>query len=201
MCDKEKYFLELVKYIHLNPLKAGIVKNLQNLDTYSWSGHAPLIGNVPNAWQECPEVLSLFNNNPSKYRSFIREGLKSDDEPGNEDRFIRTGPVLGSDEFAEKFRHKVKKVPRTVFSFTEVVKTALDYYGLEENYLKSKSKTAAVSSCRAVIAYFACERLGMSGIAIGENLGLSRSAVSRLVQRGHEIILREKSLATKLEPF
>jgi len=44
LCDKEVYLLELIRYIHLNPLKAGIVDTLQNLERYPWSGHGVLMG-------------------------------------------------------------------------------------------------------------------------------------------------------------
>lgn len=41
---KEAYLLELVRYIHLNPLRAGLVKNIEQLDRYPWSGHGVLVG-------------------------------------------------------------------------------------------------------------------------------------------------------------
>ncbi|MDY0301166.1 MAG: hypothetical protein RBQ99_06230 [Trichlorobacter sp.] len=44
VCEEESYLLELVRYIHLNPLRAGMVKSLDELDHYPWSGHAVLLG-------------------------------------------------------------------------------------------------------------------------------------------------------------
>src|SRR3972149_901395 len=40
--DAEVYFLELVRYLHLNPLRARVVQEMRELDGYPWSGHAPL---------------------------------------------------------------------------------------------------------------------------------------------------------------
>ena len=45
VCEEEPYLLELVGYIHLNPLRAGMVATLQGLDFYPWTGHAVLLGN------------------------------------------------------------------------------------------------------------------------------------------------------------
>ena len=45
VCEEETYLLELVRYIHLNPLRAGMVSNLEELDHYPWSGHVVLMGN------------------------------------------------------------------------------------------------------------------------------------------------------------
>jgi REP element-mobilizing transposase RayT len=44
VCDDEAYRLELLRYIHLNPLRAGIVTTLDALARYPWSGHRQLIG-------------------------------------------------------------------------------------------------------------------------------------------------------------
>src|SRR6266496_981480 len=40
VCEEDAYQLELVRYIHLNPLRAGLVEDLSALDSYTWSGHS-----------------------------------------------------------------------------------------------------------------------------------------------------------------
>jgi len=57
LCDADNYLLELVRYIHLNPLRAGIVANLKSLDFYPWTGHAGLMGKKQQVWQSVNEVL------------------------------------------------------------------------------------------------------------------------------------------------
>lgn len=52
--------LELVRYIHLNHLRASIVKSMEELDRYPWCGHAFLIGRKKNGWQETEYVLGQF---------------------------------------------------------------------------------------------------------------------------------------------
>ena len=44
VCEEDPYLLELVRYIHLNPLRAGLVKDLKELDRYPWSGHSAILG-------------------------------------------------------------------------------------------------------------------------------------------------------------
>jgi len=51
VCDEDAYFTELVRYIHLNSLRAKLVKNLAKLDCCRWCGHGVLIGEVKNDWQ------------------------------------------------------------------------------------------------------------------------------------------------------
>jgi hypothetical protein len=48
VCDEDAYFTELVRYIHLNPLRAKLVKSLAQLDRYRWSGHGVLMGIIKN---------------------------------------------------------------------------------------------------------------------------------------------------------
>src|SRR4030042_4532668 len=42
VCEEEPYFLELVRYLHLNPLRAGVVKSIAALDVHPWCGHAAI---------------------------------------------------------------------------------------------------------------------------------------------------------------
>jgi len=49
---RSPYLLELVRYIHLNPLRAGLVPDLETLDRYRWSGHAVLLGHRSLEGQE-----------------------------------------------------------------------------------------------------------------------------------------------------
>jgi len=52
ICEEDPYFKELVRYIHLNPLRANMVENLAKLDRYRYCGHSVLMGKVKNDWQD-----------------------------------------------------------------------------------------------------------------------------------------------------
>ena len=60
LCQEDCYFQELVRYIHLNPLRAKIVPTINQLDKYPWSGHSAIIGNREYSWQDRDEVLLYF---------------------------------------------------------------------------------------------------------------------------------------------
>jgi REP element-mobilizing transposase RayT len=76
--DEEPYLLELVRYLHLNPLRAGVVRSLRDLDRYPYSGHAALVGTREFRWQATGEVLGRFGAKVAdarkKYRAFVAEG-------------------------------------------------------------------------------------------------------------------------------
>jgi len=78
ICEEDRYFLELVRYIHLNPLRASVVKSLEELDYYRWSGHGILLGRHGSDWQEKEYVLGKFDTGKRKairaYKKFMEEG-------------------------------------------------------------------------------------------------------------------------------
>ena len=79
LCQEDEYLLELVRYIHLNPVRAGIVKSLGELDRYRWSGHSVLVGRRRRIWQDRGEILSHFGlkrrEAVRRYREFIEDGF------------------------------------------------------------------------------------------------------------------------------
>ena len=79
LCQEEHYLLELVRYIHLNPLRAGIAKDMDELDHYRWSGHAVLMGRCRRGWQDRAEILIRFGAKKREaiahYRQFVAEGI------------------------------------------------------------------------------------------------------------------------------
>jgi hypothetical protein len=60
LCQENTYLLELVRYIHLNPIRAGIVKDLKSFNGYAYAGHSIIMGKRKNSWQDTDSVLQLF---------------------------------------------------------------------------------------------------------------------------------------------
>lgn len=85
VCEEEAYFLELVRYIHLNPLRARQVKTPAELDTFAWSGHAVLLGRIANDWQDREYVLRMFGKTKkaaqAAYQKFVLDGVKQGRRP------------------------------------------------------------------------------------------------------------------------
>ena len=79
LCEEEPYLMELVRYIHLNPLRAGVVSGIGELNRYPYSGHSALMGNVDRPWQETGGVLRIFASRlheaRRRYLSFVVKGV------------------------------------------------------------------------------------------------------------------------------
>jgi len=85
LCQQDTYLLELVRYIHLNPVRAGLVVSINSLDRYPFTGHAVIIGKKKNNWQDSEYVLKLFAKTRStarrRYKAFICEGISMGRRP------------------------------------------------------------------------------------------------------------------------
>jgi REP element-mobilizing transposase RayT len=85
LCQENTYLLELVRYIHLNPLRANIIKDIKHLDTYPYSGHSTILGNKNNSWQEIDKILRLFHEKRymarRHYRNFVQKGIAQGKRP------------------------------------------------------------------------------------------------------------------------
>jgi putative transposase len=126
LCEEDPYLLELVRYIHLNPLRAGLVKDLRGLASYRNSGHSALMGRVKREWQDTDYALRLFGERLSSarkaYVAFVAKGVKQGRRPelvgggllrsvggwsvlkgarGEELRLMGDERILGSSEFVE----------------------------------------------------------------------------------------------------
>jgi REP element-mobilizing transposase RayT len=95
LCDEDNYLLALIRYIHLNPVRAGIVGTMEELDRYPWSGHSVLMGEREYGWMDVKYVLLQFKDTIKKardaYRRFVEEGIGMGRQPQ-----LTGGGLIGS---------------------------------------------------------------------------------------------------------
>jgi len=126
LCEEEPYLLELVRYIHLNPVRGGIVQDLVALRKYPKSGHGVIIGSIEQEWQDTDYVLTYFgkkvNTARKEYETYVSEGISKGRRPDlvggglirsiggwsalkdlreTNTRVISDERILGSSEFAD----------------------------------------------------------------------------------------------------
>ena len=85
LCQEDAYLLELVRYIHLNPLRAKVVKDLKELERYPYSGHGVLTGKEKNDWQDVGYVLGYFGPDfgiaRRRYKAYVKKGVEAGRRP------------------------------------------------------------------------------------------------------------------------
>jgi putative transposase len=79
LCQEDIYLLELVRYIHLNPIRARLAKDLDELGRYPFCGHSVIMGKMKRPWQDMEGVLGMFGENVRAarraYRLFVEKGI------------------------------------------------------------------------------------------------------------------------------
>ena len=85
VCQEDIYLKELVRYIHLNPLRANVVSSLAELNAYKYSGHSALAVGNKNTWQDASYVLSYFGDSVrsarKKYLAYVESGMNQGRRP------------------------------------------------------------------------------------------------------------------------
>jgi REP element-mobilizing transposase RayT len=85
VCEEESYFKELVRYIHLNPLRGKQVESLTKLNDYQWCGHSVVMGRETNNWQNRDYVLKAFGPKKAEakkaYLEFVKQGIDQGRRP------------------------------------------------------------------------------------------------------------------------
>lgn len=93
LVEKETYLLELVRYIHLNPLRGRLVENINELDLFPWSGHAALMGGKEQPEQDTGSILGRFVKRRSEARRAYREFVEAGTAQGRRSDLVGGGLV------------------------------------------------------------------------------------------------------------
>lgn len=216
VCEEDRYLLELIRYIHLNPLRAKMVDGLDQLDSYRWCGHSVILGKGELDGQVTEEVLRQFANGAEegrrRYREFVTDGvamgrraelvggarMPAGKEAGDE---MRDERILGGGVFVQELQRRrelASKISRAI-PVTEVIARVCGHFDIRTEEIRRRSRTARLAEIRSVICYLAVRQIGHNGVEVGRQIGLGRSAVSLAASRGEAIIEKDPRLLKLLD--
>lgn len=221
ICEESAYFLELVRYIHFNPVRAGIVACLEDLKNYPWSGHQALLGIRKICWQDTFTVLAEFasSGDISKqlYLKFLQEDgafdqsadscieIKSAFADDEEKQLLRQG-ILGNIKFAEQiFRDaENKEIVRIDWKqqgigLVDLVNLVADKIGVSAERIMIKGRQGLVSEAKALVVYLGIDCLGKTVKEMAEWTKMSISAASKARWRGNVINDKKYRISLKNE--
>lgn len=165
----------LIRYVHRNPLEAGLVTSVNALADYPWCGHGALVGaRSPLPFEAVAETLALFDDEPVRARSELCSWMAHDDP-------LEAAPA-GPAEPPPTARAAPRCEPRG--DFAELLRAVCAHYGLSTDELRSGRKKRRIVRARSVVAYVAVVGLGERGRDVARALGISRPAVSAALDRG-----------------
>ncbi len=197
VCQEDEYLLQLVRYIHLNPLQGRLLADLPSLDQYRWTGHGVIIGKQEMPGQDVGFVLSMFGRKITDarkgYRSFIAdgesEGYRGDlvGKSAAQGRNVVDSRVLGSREFTEKIllRAPAEKMAVDRRQIAEIIAEAAAAHGVPVRAIAGNSRLVKAVRARAEACRLALEE-GYTAAEVGRYLGISRHSVGRAGRRASE---------------
>ncbi len=183
VCDRDSYLLELVRYIHLNPLRARLVGRPAD---WQWSGHGEYLGTSKNGLIDAGAVMEEFKT-PTRYEAFVRAGMK---EPYREEWHPGDhAPFLGKQEFVKKVAAPKKEKGATRPLKLEVLlKAKAREAGLEPQAVARRGKSRTIGEVRRGFIEAAVLEQGYQASEVASFLGCHASNVSRALQkRGSKI--------------
>jgi REP element-mobilizing transposase RayT len=101
LCEEESYFLKLVSYIHLNPVRTQLVTSLEELERYPWSGHAAIMGMADHSWQDSEYVLHQFGRTVGSARKAYVEFVQDQMHLGSQPELTGGGLVRSAGGWSE----------------------------------------------------------------------------------------------------
>ena len=215
LCERDSYFLELIAYIHLNPLRAGLVHDLRGLRKYKWCGHSTLLGGNIHKFLAREDILSEFGSHlrsaMRRYESFVsdrvnrfkrgelsggglvRRSMKGTQSSENRELMVKEKKelsderILGGGCFVESVLRRVEGEQIRKVLLEEVIDQVEKKSGVKFGEIASKTQARHVVKARAMYCYLAKERCGVSGAKLMRQLKLTSGAISLLVYKGRDL--------------
>jgi hypothetical protein len=184
LIDADNYLLELVRYVHLNPVRAGIVAVAED---YSWSGHGGYTGSEAIPWLTTEWLLSMLSPQLDEarvaYKRFVADGIVDSSRRGEFHSGTYDGTILGDDRFADNVLARANLRCRPKFSLEEVTLAVCRRYGISQCQLKAPGKTRPYNEARAVAAFLVRESMHLSLSDLSSMLSRDVSAMGKAAER------------------
>lgn len=201
--EEESYFLELVRYIHLNPVRVGAVSSVDELEHHPYTGHAVILGNRTQQGQDVESVLSRFSSDPASaktaYQRFVADGIAQGQREefgcgslanGAGDNSRRSGfaqsdrRILGSNEFAAVVLEGEKpERGRPAIAIEDVLRMVSEQTGVAEEVILGQSRGRQACAARGIFFDRAWKESGASLAALGKITGRTHVAVIKAIRQ------------------
>ena len=225
LCDKESYFLELVAYMHLNPLRAGMVKDMNELKDYPWTGHRAFLGLEENKWQVVDEVLQRFGKNIDqarrRYIEYLKDkskekkdlsggGLirsagslkvvmnrKKDERESYDSRILGDGQFVGKTAKNVEEKIEIEKEIK-LLDKERFIEQASKIFGISFEELKKpgRSSSRRVANARALMVYISVEYYKTKHNQWAQYFQISSAAISKLFDLGEQAVKEKRDLVS-----
>ena len=200
LCDRDAYLLELVRYLHLNPVRTKLV--LDPAD-YRWSSHRAYLGRERIPWLSAESVLGMFHSERRvagrAYTRFIAEGLPQ----GHRDDLYEVWEqrYLGDERFVERLERQVREaLPKLrAITITDILRVVAEEFGCTVKEIISYSQRRVAAQARHWVALLASEVAGERITAAAAALRRSPGSLSVGISRLRHTLLENPAEGKRLQ--
>ncbi len=191
LVDADAYLLELIAYIHLNPVRANMV---EIPEAYSWSSHRAYIGSEQIPWLQPEYVIAYFSRDSAQARRLFAEFVVERNADGHQEGFYGKGSsdsrLMGEDLFIENVLMQTTNSPVSKPGIGEVLEAIKKIYDLNDEALISPSQERRLSEARCLASWAVREFTDAPLTELAVRLGREPSSLSAAIRRFE---LRRKS--------
>ena len=196
LVDTDSYLLELVRYLHFNPVRAAMVATPSD---YCWSSHRCYRGEEQIPWLTTDLALAQFHDcsttSRNAYDAFMADGAgekqRKEFHSGSHE-----GRILGDDRFAGEVLAQTGNIVRTFVKVDLLKSAVLQEFGCTMVDLGTRHQKQSLATARAVMGLLAAQTgaatLTEVGKWFGRDVVTMSAAVRRLAERTERVAaLRE----------
>lgn len=200
LCQSDAYLMELVRYLHLNPVRAGLSPSA---DRYAWSSHPLYLAGRDAEGVAVESVLRRFSASRDRavaaYRAFVNAGLPAGHR---QDLYEVIGQrFLGDERFAERMEREARQVeprPPVDVPMQVIARQVARALGIPEIHMGGQGRSRAAALARAVAAYLAREEAGLPINAAARYFGRDEATLSLALRRLENRLAADSHLSARL---
>jgi len=197
LVDADAYLLQLVRYIHYNPVRAMMVDECLE---YQWSSHRAYMGYVIIPWLFTDWILGQFSEDREKARELFAKFVGEKREMAFRPEFSIgvQARLLGDEYFIERTLKKTGERLQVSYGLGDVVAEVCRVYGIDEEELKLPLKRHDMAEARALIALIVLESQHLKLVDLAGYLNRDISGLSQGARRLGERMIRNEALRNSL---
>ena len=200
LCQSDAYLLELVRYLHLNPVRAGLVSAPND---YRWSSHRLYLAGRDDGGVAVEAVLQQFSPVRARavaaYQAFVHAGMP---EGHREDLYALVARrFLGDERFAERMERRARDGPSRPpvdVSLEVMTRHVARAFNIREDQIRARGRSRGNALPRAMVAYLAREEAGLSLKAVAGFFARDEATVSLALQRLETQMGTDRQLAGRI---
>lgn len=179
LCDRDSYLLELVRYLHLNPVRARLVSDPA---AYQWSSHRAYLGRERIPWLTREPVLGMFHKDPTASRRAYGRFVADAVAQGHRADFYEVWDqrYLGDEDFVDTVEHQAREIPPAArdVRLPDILRVVAEEFGCLVKQLDAPGQQRVAARARHWVTLLASEVAGERISAVAEALGRSPATLS-----------------------